>query len=157
MKVLICILVGMSVIGLGSIQAQEEATPKVFLLGQQEATYDQLVQTYRQTLLEACNNNMELAFDRWLDMMKDMEAYAQKINFDINGVKLLLHVFWNEDGSIAHLAYFLRPNSRNINTDELTAFLTQFIGQYKFQVTSSRKFAHYTKASFPTFDERSQR
>lgn len=131
--------------------------PTVFLMGEQEAAYEKLNQTYKQSLLEACDNDMKLAFNKWLNMMQEMEAYADEINYDLNGVKLLMHVFWNADGQIDHIGYFLRPNSRNVDTAELSAFFTSFSRQYTFPVSSDRKFMHYTKASFPTFSERAQR
>lgn len=156
MKVLFFLLSG--ILSLSSLQAQSgDATPTVFVMGKHEAGYEELTQTYKQSLLEACGNDMQVAFDKWLEMMQKMEAYADEIDYNIDGVKVLMHVFWNEDGSIAHLGYFLRPNSRNIPTEELTAFFRSFIRQYKFPVSSQRKFAHYTKASFPTFTERAQR
>lgn len=156
MKVLFFLLSG--ILSLSSLQAQSgDATPTIFVMGKHEAGYEELTQTYKQSLLEACGNDMQVAFDKWLEMMQKMEAYADEIDYNIDGVKVLMHVFWNEDGSIAHLGYFLRPNSRNIPTEELTAFFRSFIRQYKFPVSSQRKFAHYTKASFPTFTERAQR
>lgn len=137
------------------VQAQE--APVVFVMGEQETTYEKLNQTYKQTLLEACDNDMKLAFDKWLHMMQEMEAYADEINFDLDGIKVLLHVFWSEQGRIDHMGYFLRPNSRNVNTTELSAFFSSFSRQYTLPVNSNRKFMHYTKASFPTFSERAQR
>ena len=142
-------------VSLSLLKAQD--APKVFMLGKQEKAYEELTKTYKQTLLEACDNQIEVAFEKWLDMMQDMEAYADQVDYNIDGLKLLLHIFWNEDGSIAHLGYFMRPNSRNVNKAELSAFFSSFIRQYKFSVSSDRKFMHYTKASFPTFDERAQR
>lgn len=156
MKALFFLLSG--ILSLSNLQAQnEDAIPTVFVMGKHEAGYEGLTQTYKQSLLEACGNDMQMAFDKWLEMMQQMEAYADEIDYNIDGVKVLMHVFWNEDGSIAHLGYFLRPNSRNVPTEELTAFFKSFIRQYKFPVSSERKFAHYTKASFPTFTERAQR
>ena len=152
MKVLIFVLA--SSLGLSGLQAQGDMLPKVFILGEQETAYDQLQQTYKQTLLEASGNDMKKAFDYWLIMIKEMEANADKVNYNLNVVNVLINVFWNEDGTIAHLGYFLRPNSRNVKTEELTAFFSSFIAQYKFPVTSARKYSHYSKATFPTFSER---
>lgn len=144
-----------TLLSLSALKAQE--VPQVFMLGKQEKAYEELTRNYRQTLLEACGNKMGVAFEKWLEMMQTMETYADEVNYNIDGLKLLLHVFWDEDGSIAHLAYFIRPNSRNVDTQELNAFFSGFIRQYKFPLSSDRKFMHYTKASFPTFDERAQR
>lgn len=132
----------------------QEAMPKVFLMGENEKGYEQLTQDYSQSLLEVCGNNMETAFQKWLDMVKDMEQYAQKIKFDVKGVKLRLHVFWAADGKLDHIGYLLRSDSRNINTDEMTAFLSSFMNRYKPVITSDKKFSHYTGATFPTFVER---
>ena len=157
MKVLFFLLSGM--LSLSCLHAQSAATavPTVFIMGQHEAGYESLTQTYKQSLLGACGNDMQMAFDKWLEMMQQMESYADEIDYNIDGVKVLMHVFWNEDGTIAHLGYFLRPNSRNVPTAELTAFFKSFIRQYTFPVSSNQKFTHYTKASFPTFTERAQR
>ena len=144
-------------ISLSNSNAQGSDIPTAFILGNYESGYEELTQTYKQSLLEACNNDMDVAFDRWLEMMQQMEAYADQIDFNIDGIKVLLHVFWNEDGTIAHIGYFLRPNSRNAPMEDLTAFFSSFARQYRFPITSSRKFTHYTKASFPTFTERAQR
>ena len=155
MKVLIFVLAITS--ALSGIQAQDGAVPRAFVLGTYESGYEILTQTYKQTLLEACGNDMQVAFDRWLEMMQQMESYADRISFNIDGVKVFLQVFWDEDGSIAHMGYLLRPNSRNIPSAELTAFFSEFAKQYKFPITSSRKYTHYTKASFPTYHERAER
>ncbi len=132
----------------------QDAMPKVFLMGDNEKEYEQLTQDYAQSLLEVCNNDMEAAFGQWLEMVKEMELYAQKIKFDLKGVKLRLHVFFSPDGKIDHIGYLLRGDSRNINTAEMSAFLSSFINRYKFGKTSDKKFSHYTGATFPTYVER---
>jgi hypothetical protein len=128
--------------------------PRVFQLGTNEQAYDALVQEYAPSLLEVCNNDMKVAFDKWLDMMKALEDYAKKINFDINGVKVRLHVFWDEEGNIDHIGYVFRTNSRNIRAEEFGALLSSFSRQYVFPVTSKQKFSHYTIATFPLFSQK---
>ncbi len=145
-----------SILYLGNLNAQNTDLPQVFLLGDEERAYESLTQNYKQSLLEACDNDMKLAFDKWLKMMQDVEAYADKINYDINGIRLLMHVFWNESGKIDYLGFFIRPNSRNVDPAEIKAFFTSFIADYKFDLSSNKKFAHYTKATFPTFHERAE-
>jgi len=84
-----------------------------------------------------------------------MEAYAKEINFDINGVKIWVHVFWSADGTINHIAYHLKPNSKNIDDKEFSAFLSSFTNQYKFPlVTKGVNYSHYASAAFPTFSKR---
>ncbi len=140
-----------------SLQAQtsrENNMPKVFVLGDNEKGYEQLVGAYGMPLLTACNNDMQRGFELWLSMMQEMEAYSKQINFDLDGIKVWLHVFWDKDGTVNHIAYHLRPNSRNVKTEELTAFFVSFTNHYKFPLTAVDKFSHYTGASFPTFSKR---
>lgn len=137
------------------IRAQVQELPKVFLLGEYEKPYEVATQTYSRTLLEVCNDDMQQAFGHWIEMAKEMDNFAEKIKFDLKGVKVWMHVFWNEQGGIDHIGYFLRPDSRNIKTNELSAFFKAFMSQYdSFQVKSTQKFSHYTGATFPTFMER---
>ena len=124
--------------------------PKVFLLGAHEGAYEQLVVDYETSLLSVCDQDMDQAFQKWFSMLQEMEAYADQISFDIKGVKLWLNVFWEPDGQIKHIAYYLRPNSRNINTDEMTAFFSSFMNHYRFPLISKAPFAHYSSAFFPT-------
>jgi hypothetical protein len=129
---------------------------KVFVLGEGEERYEQLTSTYTQTLLGACQNDIEVAFGRWLDMMRAMDAHADKVNFNLKGVKVWFHVFWSENGAIDHLGFLLRPDSRHVEVAELRAFFSDFIAGYQFNVRADRKFSHYTGATFPTISEKSE-
>jgi hypothetical protein len=136
------------------LSAQESALPKVFILGEEEQVYEALTREYEETLLGACDGNMELAVEKWLGMMKEMESYAKKIRFELKGIKLWIHVFWDTDGSLKHIGFRLRPDSRNVRPEELGAFLSSFMNRYKFPVAHEKKYAHYVGATFPTFLER---
>ncbi len=153
MKVVFTLILGTTLFA-STLLAQSEDMPEVFRLGENERGYEALNQNYSQTLLEVCNFDTQKAFDTWMGMMREMEDYSKKIRFDIKGVKLWLHVFWNEDGSISHIGYLLRPDSRNVNPLELAAFLKTFMGRYELPLTSSRKFSHYTGANFPIYSEK---
>ena len=129
---------------------KDTTPPKVFILGEHEKAYEQLNLEYSVMLLTACEGNMDAAYQKWLSMLNEMEAYATLINYDIKGVKVWLNVFWNVDGSIKHIAYHLKQNSRNIDTAEFTAFLSSFINHYKFPLVTKQKYSHYGSAAFPT-------
>ncbi len=131
----------------------EEALPKVFLLGEHQSQYEKEVPQY-VSLLEACDNEMKVAFEKWLSMISEMEAYAKKIEYPLEGIKLWLHVFWDKEGNIEHIGYYLRPNSKNVDLEELSAFFSSFVNQYKFPLTAEQKFHHYTSVSFPAFSKR---
>lgn len=144
----------MTVLFSNTMYAQEATLPRVFVLGQEEKAYDELSQNYSQTLLEASDNELKVAFSSWLDMMGQIDKYAKKVKYDINGVKLWLHVFWAENGEIEHIGYLLRPDSRYVKDVELRAFFSSFMRKYTFPQKSVKKFNHYTGATFPTFIQR---
>ncbi|MEL7021634.1 MAG: hypothetical protein AAGK47_08500 [Bacteroidota bacterium] len=123
--------------------------PKVFMLGEHETAYEQLVAMHQTNLLTACENDMQGAFRKWVSMLQEIELYAQEVEYDISGVKFWLHVFWDTNGEIKHLAYHLRPNSRHVDTTQLSLFLTSFINQYRFPLTTERGYSHYSTAYFP--------
>lgn len=152
MKVFLTLILGTTLF-VSSLMAQDDVQ-SIFVLGENEKAYEMLNQSYSQTLLEVSDFDTQRAFDAWMDMMKQMEEYAKKLRFDIKGVKLWLHVFWNEDGTISHIGYLMRPDSRNIDNLELAAFLKTFMGRYKLPMSSSRKFSHYTGANFPIYSEK---
>jgi len=123
---------------------------KVFLLGSDEQAYEQLVGNYSQSLLEATSGNITQAFEGWLDMQQAIDQYSVQQNYDLNGVKIWLHVFWAPDGAIDKLGFLLRPDSRFVETAELRALLAGFVQDYRLPVKSGRTFNHYTGATFPT-------
>lgn len=131
--------------------AYAQALPPVFELGKNEQAYDKLSQEYARTLLAVSDNDMKKALNNWLELVKSIQDYASAIQFNINGLKVWLHVFWREDGAIDHLGYFLLPDSRFIKPEELNAFFASFVRQYQGTLQSDRKFSHYTSATFPTF------
>ena len=76
-------------------ESKTNTIPKIFQLGEDENIYDELVKGYPLSLLEASNNDVKVAFDKWIGVLEDMQNYADKIRYNIKGVKLRLHVFWN--------------------------------------------------------------
>lgn len=134
-------------------QPKNKTLPKVFVLGQFESSYDDLVESYDQSLLTACNCTMKTAFGKWLGMLHELELYSKKQDVDIRGVKVWLHVFWNADGTVDHIAYHLRPNSKVIEDEVMNDLLVGFAKQYSFPLTAEEGYAHYSTGSFPVFGE----
>lgn len=134
-------------------QPKNKTLPKVFVLGQFENSYDDLVESYEQSLLTACDCTMKSAFGKWLSMLHELELYAAKQDVDIKGVKVWLHLFWNADGSVDHIAYHLRPNSKVIDAKVMNDLLAGFAKQYSFPLTATEGYAHYSTGSFPVFGE----
>ncbi|MBK8625684.1 MAG: hypothetical protein IPN86_09055 [Saprospiraceae bacterium] len=131
----------------------ESKTAKVFYIGDDEKSYERLVERYNTMLFTVCNNNMELAFDHWSSLLKDIEDYANISGLDLKGVKLWLNVFWAKDGTVDHIVFYPKPNSKNMNYDNVKLMLNNFTSTYQATLKSSTSFSHYGSASFPIFSK----
>ncbi len=128
---------------------QNVELPKVFLIGEYAEEFEIASSEYSLQLLDACKQDMGMAYLKWLTMLFEMEDYAQTVGLDLKGVKMWIKVFWNEEGGVDHIAYYLKPKSKNIDKEELTIFFTSFMEDYKFPLVTEEKFSHYGSASFP--------
>ena len=131
--------------------AQASVLPSVFLIGEYEDRYLELSKAHPALFMSVYQNDIDRAYQGWTNCLMDMEDYASRINFDLKGVKVWINLYFNQDGTIANLAYYLKPNSRNIPTDDMTAFFKSFVNQYHLPVHAEKGFQHSTSASFPTF------
>ncbi len=127
--------------------------PKAFLVGEYENEYSGLIKQYPQNLIDVSNDSIELAYINWMYLLNDMESFSHKIGFDLNGIKIWLNVFWNKNGNIDYISYYPKPNSRNVEFNKLTAFISEFIKNYKPRLVSKENFAHFGSAKFPSFAE----
>jgi len=133
-------------------EAPEGSGPMVSLLGEDETMLTDLLNSHGTILLDVCGNDMEIAYAQWMDLLGAMEDYSKEIEYDIRGVKMYLHVFWNSDGSIKYISFFPKANSRNVPIAELRAFFKGFVKNYKMDIESESGFNHYASGSFPVFD-----
>lgn len=131
-----------------------QSNPKVFLIGEQPEVFEKLNDQYPKLLLDICGDDMNLAYNKWLDMLQAMEQHAETMSFDIRGVKMWLKVFWDKTGTIQHIAYHLQPDSKNIKTKLLSAFFRDFMKNYQTPCNTDYNFSQYSTASFPTFAQR---
>ena len=131
----------------------ESKAASVFFIGEDEKTYENLVEKYHTMLFSVCNNNMDLAFDHWSALLKDIEEYGNRSSIDLKGVKLWLNVFWAKDGKIDYIVFYPKPNSKNLNYDEVKAMLASFTTTYQSTLKSTSGFSHYGSAAFPIFSK----
>lgn len=131
-------------------EEQDVKLPKVFLIGEYPEEFDLASAEYNLQLLDACNQNMDRAYYKWQSMLIEMEDYAEALGFEIKGVKMWIKVFWAANGKIDHIAYHLKPKSRNVDQNRLTAFLMNFMDKYEFPLIADEKFSNYSIANFPT-------
>lgn len=127
--------------------------PMVFLLGEHDKHYEEMM-AGQATLLDVCDNDMNLAYGKLMGMMREMEAYSGLVGFELKGVNAWMHIFWLPDGSIDHIGFYLKPNSRNVDNDLMKNFLEGFAKQYKFPLKHGKKFSHYSSFSFPIVKHR---
>ncbi|GLR19184.1 hypothetical protein GCM10007940_38000 [Portibacter lacus] len=125
--------------------------PVTFLISEDDNAYGELVGNTTTSLLDVCDDAMDVAYKKWIYMLADMEEEAEAIGFDIKGLKIWINFFWNSDGSIDHIVYYPKPNSKNIEYKDFTKFLDHFAETYVLDVKAESSFAHYGSASFPTF------
>jgi len=128
-----------------------DSLPSVFMIGENEFEYEQLIKNCNELLLDVCEDSMQVAYKHWLLMLHDMEIYADANDFDIKGIKIWVNIFWDETGTIDQLVYYPKPNSRNTDFSELTVFFEKFVEQYQFPLKNQKCFSHYGSATFPTF------
>lgn len=129
----------------------EQDLPVVSLIGEYGTAFENLTLTHPDMLLNVCGDDLDYAYDKWMDLLGAMEDFSEEIDYDIRGLKTYMYVFWNADGTIAHLGFFPKPNSRNIEIAELKAFFKQFVRQYRMPISAATGFSHYASAAFPTF------
>jgi hypothetical protein len=131
-----------------------ELLPKVFLIGQHEILCRQMADESTDMLLDVCDNSLQLAFESWTKMLSEMEQMADNLNFDMKGIKVWINIFWEADGQIKHIVYYPKPNSKNIEYEELSAFFTYFINNSTSTLKHDKPFSHYGSASFPSLVKR---
>lgn len=136
-----------------SIEAQTDVDtlPSVFMIGEHEEAYAEMLSVQPELLMTVCNDNMDYAYSNWLHFLQSIEQFAIESDIDINGVKLWINVFWNPDGNIKHIAFFPKPNSRNMDYDYVKVLFSQFILNYETDLEYDKIFCHYGSASFPSF------
>ncbi|MEY4927195.1 MAG: hypothetical protein RI894_1631 [Bacteroidota bacterium] len=133
---------------------KKDDLPKVFSLSEDQAILEQLSLLYTKGLIEVCNDDTDVAFTKWNSMMLALEQYADKQNVNIKGVKMWIKVYWATDGTVEHIGYSLKPNSRNVKIAEFNALLKTFLEGYKLQQTGDAKFTNSGSVSFPIFTGR---
>ncbi len=127
-----------------------DTLPKVFLLGEvNETEFEKMEANYSVSLLDINNGDMNIAYKQWMDLLSYIENECQNNSFDIKGAKMWLNVYYNKDGKLDYLGYFLKANSRNIKTDELNAILKLVVKNYSGAMAYSKKYSHNSNASFP--------
>ena len=101
---------------------QSTGLPAVFLIGEYEDRYLELSEQHPDMFMTVYKNNLDQAYKGWSEFLMDIEDYAADLKFDIKGAKLWMNIYFNPDGTISNLAFFPKPNSRNIPEENRADF-----------------------------------
>jgi len=124
-------------------QSDFDQSERAFLIGENEEYFEMLVTEHSEQLLNVCSNSMDKAYEAWVSLLKDLEGFAEDSDFDLQGTKIWINVFWNADGSIRNIVYYPKPNSKNMDFTLLSSFLSDFASSYQFILTNEKSFSHY--------------
>lgn len=127
---------------------QVSELPVVFHIGDQSTAYEALLPKY-ENLLTICHNDLKAAGHVWGSMLVNIYNLAQDDNINLDGVQLLIHVFWSPEGKIDRLGYYVKPNSKPIKTKMLDELFTKFILTHLSPVQADVPYMNYGVAGFP--------
>ncbi|MEP7322095.1 MAG: hypothetical protein ABI761_09250 [Saprospiraceae bacterium] len=125
-----------------------DTLPPVFMIGQFSDQYEKLSSS-AHSLLEVSQNDVYLAYDKWLDMLSELSAAADHSGINLKGTKFWCSVYWNQDGTIKHFAYYPKPGSIPIDQDRFKTMLTGFVSNYKLPIAADAAFYNYGSVAFP--------
>lgn len=138
-----------------SLRAQFTSSPKpadslpvIFQIGEKTPVYEALLPRYDH-LLSVCHQDLKKAGQVWGSMLLSIYDQAEDLNINLDGVQLLLHVFWTPEGKIERLGYFVKPNSKPVEISSLQNLFNSFILAYTSSVQADVPYANYGVAGFP--------
>jgi len=129
----------------------EQKRNRVFQIDENELFFEELSEEYGKILLQACNNDVDVASKKWIKTLVAMERYAVRWNYfgSLKGTKIWIKIFCSKKGRIEYIAYSVKPSSRNVNHQLFVKFLERFLRAYRVDVRTDNKFSHYSSADFP--------
>jgi len=136
---------------ISSFAISQSDNSKVVLIGEDEKAYEAAMIACPTLLLQVTNNSMDKAYSIWTEMFSQLEKEALEDGVDLKGAKVWINLFWEADGSIKSIAYYPKPNSKNMDFSLLTQSLEKFANNYTLPITNDVCFSHYGSASFPVF------
>lgn len=130
-----------------------DTLPRVFTVGEYSKQYEDLVTECELPLLQISAMSMDKASEHWLKVLRELELHAESMEFDIKGVRLWINIFWNADGSIRHMVYFPKRNSKNVDFKRLAVVLRSFCESSTTKLRAPACYSHSGSARFPTHAE----
>ncbi|MGB0985494.1 MAG: hypothetical protein ACPG19_15690 [Saprospiraceae bacterium] len=128
------------------------AYPTTFVIGEHSTIFEKLSDEYSTLLLTACEDDMNIAFQEWKNVLSNIEQHAELNKFNLDGVKMWIKVFWSKEGQIEHIAFDLKPQSKKVNKNELVKLLDSFVKEYSTEearIIGNSQFSHYGSVNYP--------
>ncbi|HMW38912.1 MAG TPA: hypothetical protein PKD30_08095 [Saprospiraceae bacterium] len=125
------------------------ALPNSFLIGEHELAYDAILERYAKGLVAICGNDNDKAFMIWSSILADLVEFSKANNIELNGLKLWMNIFFNDNAGIDYIVYYPKPNSKNMDFDKLTELFINFCRSYKMKVKLGERCILNANASFP--------
>lgn len=121
------------------------------MIGEFEKQYNEMLGAHPDLLMAVCGDDMDAAYNIWLNFLSEMEKFAIEQDVNINGAKIWINVFWDVDGTIKHIAFYPKPNSINMEYGYMKVLFSQFSEQYNSGLNHTNLYSLYGSASFPSF------
>lgn len=144
-----CILDEKALLGYAVMCAPDSVNPKVFVLGEDDILEARLNKIFDKNILRAFDDDSEKTFQAWLDMMTEMEKYADHLGIDLKGINAFATFYWDKKGNIRHIGYSLKAKSRYFKQSELERFFQKFMAKYKMTPINKLNFQHTFTISLP--------
>ncbi|MDZ4708938.1 MAG: hypothetical protein SH818_11115 [Saprospiraceae bacterium] len=125
-----------------------DSIPPVFLIGQYSEECEKL-NLQQVSLLQVCQDEVLLAYDKWMYMLADLNDLSSQFGIDLKGCKFWFSVYYHKDGTIKHFSYFLKPGSKKIDAAVFNPLLLTFISNYKMPIAADQDYSNYGSAVFP--------
>lgn len=125
-----------------------DTIPPVFLIGQYSEECEKL-NMQQLSLLQVCQDEVLLAYDKWMHMLADLNDLSSNFGVELNGCKFWFSVYYNKDGTIKHFSYFLKPGSKKIDAAVFDPLLRTFIANYQMPIAADQDYSNYGSAVFP--------
>lgn len=127
----------------------KSSLPSSFLIGEHELAYDAILERYAKGFVAICGNDNDKAYMIWSSILADLVEFSKANNIELNGLKLWMNIFFNDNSGIDYIVYYPKPNSKNMDFDKLTELFINFCRSYKMKVKLGDRCILNANASFP--------
>jgi hypothetical protein len=136
-------------LSLTTLSAQTDTVKIVYPLGE-GAEIDYLMARYPTTVQQIVKNDPAKTKAHWKEFGLALEKFFDEIEFDVKGVKLMMHVCWSKEGKLLHIGFMFKDTSRNMKEADFKIAISQFIDKYKSTLSYNEPFTYYGSLNFPT-------